>query len=442
MTNSISHDYANSKDASFSLNDKLLSVSNHLTKEKYISDDCKSVRLGTYKTSAQTAQEVLNKKQSNKKTPKTKKTHKTTLNDLRTIANDHGIGSYEFQVCNEFLDYIDKTHDSHIIANGIAKNGKHIDHDFGYPHRYTEKYIKGRFAKLYLLDDWYKLNQSLPMTFLTLTTTDKPDNMLHLDEGHQLHSIHDSFERLQKGKRLLFREMLRKHKGLQYVSVTEPQKSGNPHNHIIIFATFPIEEQIEYRKMWEKWNIGSFEHGLDFDERQKSGKIKSLRNYLMKYMAKSFIDYKSKYDKPIWNKEQLLFNAVAWKYGFRTWCASHKLTQIMSYKPEHVDGIEWTDVILTTPDTEVELWNKKEKDLKESEKDEQKKTKEKIIKTHEKIKSSPEETEYYKLWKQSVDLKNKNNGIITVIKPWINPKINIRPNTEESRIYEYLRDIT
>lgn len=277
---------------------------------------------------------------------------------LNEILSGFHPSSYEHFVCSDFLKYLDRTFDSHIIAHGLSDNMVPVPKDFGYPHRYTENYIKGRFAKLYLLDTWYQLNPEMPMTFLTMTTRHKADSMVTLEES-LTQGIRDSFKRLQKGWRLLMREIRRKHKGVNFMMVVEPHESGFPHYHMIIFASFTIDEQIEFRKFWEKWGIGSFEHGLDFDERPKKDNIKSLRNYLMKYMSKSFVDYSSKYGGVVpWTKEQLLFNAIAWKFGFRTWKASNELSKVMKYHPkEKVDSVTWYETVLNSDTCEQHvLW--------------------------------------------------------------------------------------
>jgi hypothetical protein len=53
---------------------------------------------------------------------------------------------------------------------------------------------------------------------------------------------------------------------------------------------------------------GVYRHGLDFvfEQTHKTGDISSLRNYLMKYLAKTFIG-----SIPDWTPEELVFNAVA-----------------------------------------------------------------------------------------------------------------------------------
>jgi Bacteriophage replication gene A protein (GPA). len=285
----------------------------------------------------------------------------TDFNLLNQILSCYNPSLFEHFVCSEFLKYLDRTSDSHIVVHGVNGSCEECDKDFGYPHRYTEKYIKGRFAKLYLLDDWYK-QKVRSMTFLTMTSFHKADSMFTL-ENSLVNEIRDTFARLQRGKRLFMWELRNMgFKGVSYMMVVEPHQSGFPHYHMIIFASFTIDQQIRLKNCWEKWGIGSFEHGLDFDERPQKENIKSLRNYLMKYMSKSFVDYTSKYHESPWTKEKLLFNAIAWKYRYRTWCASNDLSDVMAYYPDKADNVYWFETTLSseTCDQHV-LWEDEEK---------------------------------------------------------------------------------
>lgn len=59
------------------------------------------------------------------------------------------------------------------------------------------------------------------------------------------------------------------------------------------------------------------------------GEVASFRNYLMKYMEKTFID-----TMPEWSPEELFFNAIAWKEGYRLFGCSRNLSKVMSRKTE------------------------------------------------------------------------------------------------------------
>ena len=69
---------------------------------------------------------------------------------------------------------------------------------------------------------------------------------------------------------------------------------------------------------------GDYKHGLDFqfDRDFKNGDVKSLRNYLMKYLTKTFVE-----SIPEWTLEELVFNAIAWKDGFDS-SDAHEICQL------------------------------------------------------------------------------------------------------------------
>lgn len=59
--------------------------------------------------------------------------------------------------------------------------------------------------------------------------------------------------------------------------------------------------------------------------------ITSPRNYLMKYIAKRFVITDTRFSETFWTKEQLVFNALIRKNGYRSFQPSRKLQQVMCY---------------------------------------------------------------------------------------------------------------
>ena len=55
----------------------------------------------------------------------------------------------------------------------------------------------------------------------------------------------------------------------------------------------------------------------------------------MKYIAKGFDITDTKISETLWTKEILVFNALIWKNGYRTFQPSRKLQQVMRYDKEH-----------------------------------------------------------------------------------------------------------
>jgi hypothetical protein len=69
--------------------------------------------------------------------------------------------------------------------------------------------------------------------------------------------------------------------------------------------------------------------------------INSLRNYLMKYIAKGFVITDTKNFETFWTKEIFVFNALLWKKGYRTFQPSRRLQQVMSYNRIHDSSVWW-----------------------------------------------------------------------------------------------------
>ena len=123
---------------------------------------------------------------------------------------------------------------------------------------------------------------------------------------------------------------------LTYIWVIEPHASGYPHFHVIVFAEISQSLQEKIKQLWsEKYEVGSKDHGVDFSTRMPDEDINSLRNYLMKYIAKGFVITDTRFSETFWTKEQLVFNALIWKNGYRTFQPSRKLQKIMRYDQEY-----------------------------------------------------------------------------------------------------------
>jgi hypothetical protein len=129
---------------------------------------------------------------------------------------------------------------------------------------------------------------------------------------------------------------------LTYIWVIEPHASGYPHFHVIVFAEIsePLQEKIKH--LWsEKYEVGSKEHGVDFTTRTPNEDIDSLRNYLMKYIAKGFVITNTHFSETFWTKEQLVFNALIWTKGYRTFQPSRRLQKIMRYNLKTRKSVWW-----------------------------------------------------------------------------------------------------
>ncbi len=134
-----------------------------------------------------------------------------------------------------------------------------------------------------------------------------------------------------------------------YFWIVEPHpKSGYPHIHAGFFTEFTDAEIDRLKNHWAQVvKAGDKKHGLDISlkTRHKSGEMASLRNYLMKYLAKTFHA-----TIPDWSPEELVFNAIAWKKGYRFFGCSRDLSQAMKRTVKEHPNYVWRSTSLHRPD--------------------------------------------------------------------------------------------
>jgi len=129
-------------------------------------------------------------------------------------------------------------------------------------------------------------------------------------------------------------------KGESYFWIIEPQiGSGYPHIHAGYFTEFTDNEKDRLKNHWSKIiKAGDYKHGLDFSFKSdyQAGDISSFRNYLMKYMGKTFIE-----NIPDWGSEELVFNAIALKQGYRFFGCSRDLSTAMKRRKKENPYYTW-----------------------------------------------------------------------------------------------------
>ncbi len=208
-----------------------------------------------------------------------------------------------------------------------------------YTHRWKEEYRRGVLAKFYQLEDWHKQNPT-PITMLTLTTYQDGDYSRAV-LGDEL-TIPESFG-LLKNSWVYLRHAIRYYlPDTSWCWIMEPHKSGYPHLHTVLFSDVTIGVQQSIKKLWaEKYKAGSYEHGIDFTANRSDTSIQSIRNYLMKYVAKSFTSTGSKFGEDTWSAGELVFNALAWKNRWRFFGASRDLCKVMAYDKVKDESIIW-----------------------------------------------------------------------------------------------------
>jgi hypothetical protein len=242
-------------------------------------------------------------------------------------------------LCWKFLSYLRDKEDIQIIIEGYDERQQDIVESFKpYMHRWKPEYMKARIAKFYLLDEWAKQNPA-PLSMLTFTTYH--DSIYTRRKRGNGVTIEESWGILKIGFRkasLLIRNKIRQ--GVSYFWITEPQpESGYPHIHAGYFTEFTEDEKHRLKNHWSRVvKAGDYKHGLDFSFEQnfKNGEVASLRNYLLKYLAKTFVE-----SIPDWSPEELVFNAIAWDKGYRFFGCSRDLSTAMKRKKKDNTSYTW-----------------------------------------------------------------------------------------------------
>ena len=219
-----------------------------------------------------------------------------------------------------------------IYGDGCDVDGPFdIEKQIEYIHRWTDLYRSGVLAKFYQLENWLK-NNPAPVTMLTLTTYQ--DGRYSTTVKGDIVTIPESFDTLKtswKRLRMALRLYLPSNR---YVWIMEPHKTGYPHLHVIIFEDVNKETQDAISRLWsKKYKAGSADHGVNFAIKTPDESIRSIRNYLMKYVAKGFSSTGSKFeDGHTWGTGELVFNALVWKHKWRIFGASRSLSKVMRHK--------------------------------------------------------------------------------------------------------------
>ena len=238
-----------------------------------------------------------------------------------------------------FVDYLRWMDAAGMSISGFNNRTNKSESKYqGMSHRWTTAYRKKLLAKLYLLDEYIKDNPS-PVTLMTLTTYHDL-KYRQTDDSPRL-SIPAAFEVLKTSWKKLSMIIRKKMPNTEYIWIVEPQKSGYPHLHVVLFADVSIGMQDGIKKQWAKYGAGDYEHGADFEIRQPEDTIKSLRNYLMKYIAKGFVSTDSRFGDHKWTPAELVFNALVWDGNYRTFQPSRGLQKYLGWTPGHDDAIYW-----------------------------------------------------------------------------------------------------
>ena len=227
--------------------------------------------------------------------------------------------SYEME---DFIEYIYDTADKRLVFTGYDVDKRRVvETSCEYSHRWTQTYVNKVLHRLYKLDD-IKINSA---TMITMTTYHDSDYAF-AKTGKRF-SMVDSFEMLIKSRAKLIQNLRNIYDDVQYIWILEPHKSGYPHCHMLVFKKISPVEQVKLKSMWaNKYETGSFQHGLDFTDVTN---IRKTRNYLMKYMRKSVAAINLR--DGCFDICQLCYHAVAKFGGYRYYGCSSAVSQLMNF---------------------------------------------------------------------------------------------------------------
>jgi hypothetical protein len=242
-------------------------------------------------------------------------------------------------LCRNFVDYLRWMDSAGLLISGFNNRTNKSELVYkGMSHRWTRLYRNKLLAKLYLLDDYIKENPS-EITLMTLTTFHY-HKWRPFDDSPRL-SIPDAFQVLKKSWKKLSM-IIRKHMpGIEYIWIVEPHKSGYPHLHVVLFTGVSVGMQERIKTQWAEYQAGDYDHGAQFEIKKPKNSIESLRNYLMKYIAKGFVSTESRFWNTKWTPAELVFNALVWDGNFRTFQPSRGLSRYMGWTPGKDDAIYW-----------------------------------------------------------------------------------------------------
>jgi len=221
--------------------------------------------------------------------------------------------------------------------------------EFEILNRWKKEYKNRVLAHFYKLNEWAESNlQAAGVTMVTFTT---------YQTGF---SVSQQFEHLKANYRKL-RDNMRKELGkFQYVWVTEPHKTGYAHIHMLAFCEISQAQQEKFKRLWsEKYSAGDYEHGLNFSDYISKENLRSVKNYLMKYVTKSLEDFADLGTR--------IYNAVAWNMsrrsntestGFRFYGMSRDLTQACKLDKSDEQKYECLSMNIVRPERRISFPNK------------------------------------------------------------------------------------
>jgi len=204
---------------------------------------------------------------------------------------------------------------------------KHVELDefkfLRYEHRFTKRRLKKALREF---DRIWEVASSRYNVGVFITLTMNPSTYNNMIEA--LDRMSKAFNRFMRF--LSTKEVL----GLRplYIKALEPQNSGNPHLHVVLFGVHRIMDHYKLTKFLEDMGFGSihYEYKIVKDgngnwvwarSRPRDAKTNNVKDYLKKYLLKTFSSLLSSSEEKVFSppkrpKPELLFNVAEFKASF------------------------------------------------------------------------------------------------------------------------------
>jgi hypothetical protein len=238
------------------------------------------------------------------------------------------------KIINDFCMYMDMCENSGFRAEGISMSSRCQKYPSFQLTRGTGKNDYGKrvvagpllnrwhpkrrmqwLARMYQLALWYEANRIDGCTLISLTGYQENSGL----------SIYDTWDNINESRKKILKILRKVFSGLSYFWVVEPHTENNtgyPHYHLAVFREVDNNIKDSYgegmedklRRLYSKeWGTGSHTYGLDFNVMKGATAIKDLKNYLMKYISKGYVNDAG------WSDAELIFNAHLYgaTHGFR-----------------------------------------------------------------------------------------------------------------------------
>ena len=224
-----------------------------------------------------------------------------------------GFSQSETIAIHAFDAYLSTTTDKQIIVFTSKPNPYGPIIKIPYTTRWSPAYKKKMVTKMYGVQE-YLTKKSAASVVTLLTLTGYQNGKTSIAHTGSTTTRTQLFEKLKIGWRHLSNIIQKELPNLEYVWVMEPHKSGYPHIHIALFGHIPKDIQLRLTNLWtEKYQIGSAKHGINFEVKSVKESIKSVKNYLLKYISKGI----GADGRRSWSPEEFNYHAIAWKHHHR-----------------------------------------------------------------------------------------------------------------------------